>query len=67
MSRSKHCADNERIKRRYLQWLKEAKGYGTASIDMAAAAISGFVAGIAMFMPCSSKMRDLARRGLTSR
>jgi integrase len=42
MTRAKHCAENERIKRRYLQWLKDAKGYSTASIDMAAAAIARF-------------------------
>ena len=40
MTRPRHCAANERIKRRYFIWLKEAKGYSTASIDMAAAAIA---------------------------
>ena len=44
MTKPKHSAENERIKRRYLIWLKEAKGYSTASIDMAAAAISRFEA-----------------------
>ena len=42
MARAKHCPENERVKRRYLQWLKDAKGYSTASVDMAAAAISRF-------------------------
>ncbi len=42
MTRSKHCVENKRIKRRYLQWLKDAKGYGIASTDMAAAAIARF-------------------------
>ena len=42
MIRSKHCAENERIKRRYLIWLKDAKGYSIPSIDMAAAAINRF-------------------------
>lgn len=42
MARSTHCPANERIKRRYLHWLAEAKGYSTASVDMAAAAISRF-------------------------
>ena len=42
MARARYCPENERIKRRYLQWLKDARGYGTASVDMAAAAISRF-------------------------
>jgi len=44
MTNSKHCPENERIKRRYLQWLKDAQGYSTPSMDMAAAAISRFEA-----------------------
>jgi integrase len=44
MARPTHCAANERIKRRYFIWLKEAKGYSVASIDMAAAAIARFEA-----------------------
>lgn len=42
MTRSRHCAENERIKRRYLHWLKEAKGYSPSSTDMAVAAIFRF-------------------------
>lgn len=42
MTKAKHCAENERTKRRYVQWLKDARGYSTPSIDMAAAAISRF-------------------------
>ena len=44
MTKSRHCAENERIKRRYLQWLKDARGYSTPSVDMAAAALSRFEA-----------------------
>jgi len=36
----KHNANNLRIKRKYLLWLKDAKGFSEASIDKAAAAIS---------------------------
>lgn len=39
---SKRNTDNLRIKRKYLVWLKEAKGYSEASIDKAAAAISTY-------------------------
>src|SRR6185295_12381495 len=42
MIRSKYSSENERIKRRYLHWLKDARGHSTASIDMAAAAIDRF-------------------------
>ncbi len=38
----RHNADNLRIKRKYLVWLKEAKGFSEASIDKAAAAISTY-------------------------
>lgn len=38
----KHNPKNERIKRRYFDYLKEAKRMDTSSIDMAAAAITGF-------------------------
>jgi integrase len=44
MPKARHCAENERIKRRYLIYLKEAKGYSTPSIDMAASAIARFEA-----------------------
>lgn len=37
---SKHISNNLRIKRKYLLWLKDAKGLSEASIDKAAAAIS---------------------------
>lgn len=37
---SKHTSNNLRIKRKYLVWLKDAKGLSEASIDKAAAAIS---------------------------
>lgn len=39
---SKHNAANERIKREYFIYLKEAKRYSTASIDAAAMALSRF-------------------------
>jgi len=39
---SKHTSDNLRIKRKYLVWLKDAKGLSEASIDKAAAAISAY-------------------------
>lgn len=42
MTRSKHCAENERVKRRYLIWLKDSQGYSEPSVDMAAAAIHRF-------------------------
>lgn len=42
MTRPKHSAENERIKRRYFQWMRESRGYSPASIDMAAAAIFRF-------------------------
>ena len=38
----KHNPKNERIKRRYFDYLKEAKRMDTSSIDMAAAAIASF-------------------------
>jgi integrase len=44
MTRPKHSVENERIKRRYFQWMKETRGYSPPSIDMAAAAISRFEA-----------------------
>lgn len=39
---TKHLEKNERIKRSYLGYLKEAKRMDTSSVDMAAAAISHF-------------------------
>jgi integrase/recombinase XerD len=39
-----HHPDNERIKRRYLTFLKEAKGQSVASIDAVAKALSRFEA-----------------------
>ena len=39
---AKHCPANERIKRDYLIYLKEAQHYSEASIDGVAAAIAGF-------------------------
>jgi len=38
----KRNADNLRIKRKYLVWMKDARGYSEASIDKAAAAISTY-------------------------
>ncbi|KQU01600.1 tyrosine-type recombinase/integrase [Rhizobium sp. Leaf453] len=38
----KHHPKNERIKRRYFDYLKEAKRMDVSSVDIAAAAISGF-------------------------
>ncbi|MEC9346266.1 MAG: site-specific integrase [Pseudomonadota bacterium] len=40
----KHHPENERIKRRYFQYLREAKRLAEASVDHAAAAISAFEA-----------------------
>ena len=39
-----HHPDNERIKRRYLDYLKEANGYSEASLDAVAKALSRFEA-----------------------
>src|SRR5690348_16215838 len=39
---TKRNADNERVKRRYLVYLKEAKGRDEGSIDFAASAIERF-------------------------
>lgn len=39
---AKHKPDNLRIKRKYLVWLKDAKGFSEASIDKVAAAISTY-------------------------
>lgn len=39
---AKRSTDNQRIKRKYLVWLKDAKGLSEASIDKAAAAITGY-------------------------
>lgn len=38
----KHHPENERIKRRYLHWLREAKQLSETSVDQAAAAIAAF-------------------------
>lgn len=38
----KRNSDNLRIKRKYLVWMKDARGYSEASIDKAAAAISTY-------------------------
>lgn len=40
----KHNAENERIKREYLRWLKNAQGRSEATLDIAAAAIARFEA-----------------------
>jgi integrase len=42
MTKPKHSAENERIKRRYFQWMRETRGYSPPSIDIAAAAIFRF-------------------------
>ncbi|WP_417514752.1 tyrosine-type recombinase/integrase [Minwuia sp.] len=42
----KHHPDNERIKRRHLQFLREAKRLSEASVDQAASAIAAFEASI---------------------
>lgn len=39
---NKHNANNERIKRKYLTFLKQAKGQNEASIDTVAKAIARF-------------------------
>ena len=38
----KHCPRNERIKREYFEFLREAKGHGDATVDAAAKAIHQF-------------------------
>lgn len=38
----KHCAENERIKRRYFTFLKEAKRLGETTVDAAAKALNRF-------------------------
>ena len=38
----KYCEENERIKRRYLRYIKEAKRQDVKSVDKAAAAIFRF-------------------------
>jgi hypothetical protein len=40
----KHCAENERIKRRYFAFLKEAKRHSESAVDAAAKALSRFEA-----------------------
>ncbi len=39
---TKHCPENERVKRRYMLFLREVRGYSEASIDIAMAAIHRF-------------------------
>lgn len=39
---SKHSAENERIKRNYLRWIREAKQCSEATVDAAAKALSRF-------------------------
>ena len=39
---TKYNPENERIKRRYFDWLKEARSYSEASVDAAAKALSRF-------------------------
>ena len=41
---SMHNAKNERIKRRYYTWLKEARGQTEATIDQVASSIDRFEA-----------------------
>ena len=38
----KHCAENERIKRRYFAFLKEAKRHSEPTVDAAAKALNRF-------------------------
>jgi len=38
----KHNPENERVKRDYLHWLKNARGQSEATLDAAAAAIHRF-------------------------
>lgn len=62
---SKRTSDNLRIKRKYLVWLKDAKGLSEASIDKAAAAISAyesFLAGKGFRAFHSERARDFKRR-----
>lgn len=42
MTKTNHHPENERLKHQYFRWLKDARGLGTASVDMAAAAIARF-------------------------
>lgn len=41
---SKHRSDNLRIRRRYLVWLREARGYSEASVDKVAASVARYQA-----------------------
>ncbi len=41
---SKHRSDNLRIRRRYLVWLRDARGYSEASVDKAAASVARYQA-----------------------
>ena len=41
---AKRNADNLRIKRKYLVWLKDAKGFSDATIDKAAASMDRYEA-----------------------
>ncbi len=52
---TKRYAENERVKRRYLVYLKDAKGRDESSIDAAASSIERFEEYV--------KCRDFNRRG----
>jgi hypothetical protein len=53
--------ENERIKREYLSWLKEAKGQDEASLDKVAAALWGFEQALS-FASFKAFHRDWASR-----
>lgn len=62
---SKRTSDNLRIKRKYLVWLRDAKGLSEASVDKAAAAISTyetFLAGMDFRAFHSERARAFKRR-----
>ncbi len=50
----KRNSDNLRIKRKYLVWMKDARGYSEAYIDKAAAAISTKANAVAVVISESS-------------
>jgi len=48
----KHNAANERIKRKYYIWLKEARGHSEITIDQVAASIDRFEDGLVQLHYC---------------
>lgn len=55
----KHNPENERIKREYLHWMRDAQGRSEATIDQAAAALARYEADTG-YRPFNSFNRDQA-------